>query len=445
MMNRGVRSVVLCASIGLLLAACSDSKTNGPTALGNTADFDATVPTTWFRLAYNLVKTESYSPPRASRAFGYFGVALYEAVVPGMPTYQTLVGQLKGLETLPKATDPPYHWPTVANAALATIMRGLFEGASAATLDSIDELEARFNTDFNTSALKTGEFDRSVAYGQTIGIAILEWSRRDRFGILHNCTGYTPTGLPGHWRVTPPGNSPALEPCWGDLRPFVIDSGSTCDPGPPPTYSETIGSQFMNDVMEVYNTSSRLTKEDTAIAEFWSDGAGQTGTPPGHSIMIATQILEMKQATLESAAETYAKVGMAVADAFIGCWWSKFKWDFIRPISAIHDLVNPNWTPLITTPNFPEYTSGHSAQSAAAAQVLTDLFGPVAFTDHTNDSRDLAPRSFNTFFEFSDEAAISRLYGGIHFRTAIMNGLVQGKCIGQKVSALHFNAALVSQ
>ena len=185
--------------------------------------------------------------------------------------------------------------------------------------------------------------------------------------------------------------------------------------------------------------NAALAPEQEAIARFWSDDPGATVTPPGHSISIATQVLRREQARLALAAETYARVGIAVCDAFVACWHQKYVYNLLRPVTYIRRLVDPAWLPLLVTPPFPEYTSGHSVQSGAAFQVLTDLFGSgYAFTDHTHDDRGLAPRSFASFLAAADEAAISRLYGGIHYRSAIVNGVTQGRCIGAAVSALPF-------
>ena len=180
-----------------------------------------------------------------------------------------------------------------------------------------------------------------------------------------------------------------------------------------------------------------LTDEQRAIAQFWADGTGQTGTPPGHWISILGQVLQTNQMKLDVAAEAYAKVGLSVMDAFICCWHLKYEYSLLRPITYIQSLFDPNWNAFITTPPFPEYTSGHSTQSAAAAQVLTDMFGDMGFTDHTFDGV-YPPRTFDSFWDAAEESAISRLYGGIHYRTAIERGLVQGRDIGTFVSALSF-------
>jgi hypothetical protein len=191
--------------------------------------------------------------------------------------------------------------------------------------------------------------------------------------------------------------------------------------------------------LEVYEVSQALTDEQIIIARFWADDPGQTATPPGHSISILTQILQQEEASLALAAEAYARLGMAVADSFIGCWYTKYVYDLIRPVTHIQQNYEDGWMPVVNTPPFPEYTSGHSVQTAAAATVLTSLFGDeYEFTDHTHDALNLEPRTFTSFTLMAEEAAISRLYGGIHYRAAIEVGVEQGKCIGEQVNAVQF-------
>ncbi|MBK8024686.1 MAG: vanadium-dependent haloperoxidase [Chloroflexi bacterium] len=210
-------------------------------------------------------------------------------------------------------------------------------------------------------------------------------------------------------------------------------------PSAPPDYSEEAQSVFYREAAEVYESTRALTPEQEAIALFWADDPGQTETPPGHSISILTQVLAQEKASLALAAEAYARLGIAVADSFIGCWYAKFQFNLLRPVTYIQSMIDAEWMPPINTPPFPEYTSGHSVQSAASARVLTDLFGEhYAFTDHTHDARGLAARSFSSFAEYAEEAAISRLYGGIHYRAAIDQGMDQGECIGERVSSLQF-------
>jgi hypothetical protein len=394
----------------------------------------------WFDLALDLVRTTpGYSPPVASRAFGCAGLTLYEAVVPGLDGFRSLGAVFQSLGDLPGAgANAAYDWPTVANAALASILRRLFPTAPADRLAAVDALEGRLADRFR-SALPPGIFGRSVRRGEDVAAAVFEWSKTDggHEGYLRNFPPYDPPVGPGLWVRTPPGFLPGLQPTWGSNRCLAIVDGASCTPGDHPPYSEQPSSIFRGEALEVYETANALTSEQEAIARFWSDDPGQTPTPPGHSIAITTQVLRREKASLATAAEAYARVGVAVSDAFVACWYQKYVYNLLRPVTYLRRLFDPGWLPLLVTPPFPEYPSGHSVQSGAAFQVLTDLFGAnYAFVDHTHDNRGLAPRSFRSFFDAAEEAAVSRLYGGIHFRAAIVNGLEQGKCIGRAVSAL---------
>jgi hypothetical protein len=395
------------------------------------------VPVAWFDLAYSLARSEGFSPPVASRVFGYLGVSLYESLVPGMPGYQSLAGQLNGLEALPRPAGSAYHWPTVANSVLAETLSGLVGKDSVAAQESIQALSEKYALEFKQT-LPPGLYERSIDHGQKVGREILEWAAGDGYELYKNCP-YAAASQAGEWQPTPPGYAPPLLPCWGKLRPFIASEDGECTPGSHPIYSQDPQSDFYQEAWEVYEAVNQATPEQIAIVHFWADNPRQTGTPSGHSISILSQILVQKHATLDKAAEAYARVGIAVADSFISCWKTKYEYNLLRPITYIHSVIGDrDWNTLVTTPPFPEYTSGHSVQSAAAAEVLAGLFGEVAFTDHTHDSLGYAPRTFTSFYAFAEEAAVSRLYGGIHYRAAIENGLAQGTCIGQKVNALQF-------
>jgi hypothetical protein len=206
---------------------------------------------------------------------------------------------------------------------------------------------------------------------------------------------------------------------------------------PPPAYSEDQASAFYREALEVYQAVKSLTPEQEAIARFWSDDPMLSPTPPGHWIFIANDILEQQKASLDVSAEVMMRLGVAMADAFIGNWYAKYQYDLLRPVTYIRRVIDPKWEPLLITPPFPEYPSGHSTQSGAAAAVLTAMFGEnFAFTDRTHERDGMAARSFASFDAAAAEAGISRLYGGIHFRTAIDQGLAQGRCIGQHAVAL---------
>lgn len=429
----------------LLLAGCAPA----PTGIAPAADqYQSDLAVAWFDLTLKLVReTPGFSPPVASRALGYLGVALYETVRPGMPGYQSLTGQLNGLDRLPKvAVLARYHWPSAANAALAALVRQLFPTAAPENLALIDTLEAKYAADFRTYV--DGEtYWRSVVWGRSMADAIFTWSKDDggHEGYAKNFPdGFVAPVGQGLWISTPPNYQGALQPYWGANRPFVLSSGGECPAMPPYAYSETTNSRFYYEALEVYLVGMNRTQEQTDIALFWSDDAGRTATPPGHWVSILNQVLLNEDASLDVAAEAYAKLGIAVADAFITCWHTKFQYNVVRPISYIQAFIDPTWdTPDITdpvmTPPFPEYTSGHSVQSGAAALVLTSLFGDsYNFTDNTHAALGLAPRTYPSFQAAAEEAAISRLYGGIHYRAAIEQGLIQGQCVGERVLSLHF-------
>jgi len=399
-------------------------------------EVESTIARAWFARLLDLVReTRGYSPPVAARAFAYVGLAGYEAVVPGVPGYRSMAGHLPGLAVPAAGRNTAYDWGEVANAALATVSRRLFPTTPA---ERIEGLEAA-NVSGLRSALPPGVFDRSEERGRAVAEAVFAWSRGDggHEGYLTNFPPYdVPTG-PGLWTPTPPDYLPPLQPFWGQNRCLAIPSGGAVLPGDHPAYCEEPGSAFHREALEVYETVRDRTPEQDAIARFWSDDPGQTPTPPGHSVSIATQVLEAEQASLAVAADTYLRIGLAVSDAFVACWHEKYRYLLLRPVTYLRRLVDPDWLPPLVTPPFPEYPSGHSVQSGAAFQVLTDLFGDdYSFVDHTHDTRGLPPRAFGSFLEAAEEAALSRLYGGIHFRAAIVNGVEQGRQIGRSVATL---------
>lgn len=445
-------TAVLLAAPVLLLAGCSDHRPTapeddegGPLA----ADHGSAVARAWFELASTLTRTTAgYTPPVAARTFGYAGLALYEALVPGMPGHRSLVGVLNGLAVMPEP-DPgaEYHWPSVANAVLAETMRRFYPTATADGKAAIAALEADRAADFADDADAAGR-EASIAWGRAVAAAVHDYSRSDggHEGWTRNFpASFVPPTGPGLWVPTGAQTVP-MQPFWGTNRPFVLAAGGNPNvavgPNPPPAYSEDPSSAFWAEALEVHDAVDGVTPEQQAIAEFWADDPGLTATPPGHSLSVLTQVLAAEDAPLSLAAEAYAKLGMAVSDAFVSCWYTKFVFNLVRPITYIHDVMgDAAWDTIVATPPFPEYTSGHSVQSGAMAAVMTDLFGDgYAFVDHTHDARvpPLPARAFASFAAAADEAAISRLYGGIHYRAAIEEGVTQGAKVGALVNGLPF-------
>ena len=454
-----MRATALRAALSLLVAASMllPAPAAAQPAAPNTAArpagaYSAAVATEWFQLALLLTQqTPGFSPPVASRALAYLGLALYESVVPGMPQQQSLAGQLNELSSLPWAQpDEPLHWPTVANASLATMTRMMFPTASAENRARIDLLERslplKYGKDFDPITLTPDITNRSESFGKLMAMALMTWARTDggheAWGPLRrNRTTYVPPGGEGQWSATPPKFEPALLPWWGEVRPFALKSASECPAPPPLPYAETAGSAFHKEALEVYQIATAATQEQRQFALYWADDPGKTPTPAGHWVYLTTDLLKGRNATLASAAQTYARLNIAMADAFIAVWHTKYTTNVIRPVTYVQLVIDSNWVPtLMNTPPFPEYPSGHSGQSSAAAAVLAQAFGAdTAFVDNTHNDRGWGPRTFKSFATAADEAALSRLYAGIHFRTGVEGGKVQGRCVANRALALRFD------
>ncbi|TAH20102.1 MAG: phosphatase PAP2 family protein [Cytophagales bacterium] len=430
--------IIACFSFALLLSGCK--KDSDLPSSAEVATFEADLAHAYYQLEFRLIRqTSGFSPPVASRALGYTGVAFYESVVSGMPSYKSLSGKLNGLSDVPQPMkDTEYHWAISANHSLATILKNLFANASAANLAAIDSIKAVYNARYQAT-VSQDVFNRSANYGEQVANKIFDWSKTDggHEGYLKNFpTSYVPPVGEGLWVKT--GASTALQPYWGENRTFLaINASPSLLPLSPPIFSTDPSSPFYREGKEVYDVSKNLTASQREIALFWADDAGKTFTPPGHSISITRQVLIGKKSTMEAAAVAYLKVGIAVVDAFICGWKCKYKYNLMRPVTYVQKAIDPTWTPLLDTPPFPEYISGHSVQSGASAEVLTNLFGDnFQFVDNTHVDRGLAPRTLSSFYAFAQEAAISRLYGGIHFRSGNEEGLKLGTRIGKNINDL---------
>jgi hypothetical protein len=401
---------------------------------------------TWYRLTLELVRhTPTYSPPVASRTFGYLGVTTWEAVALFEPGAHSLGGQLNGLAApnlpLPAGADQA----VVLNAALSAVVNEMFANTGPTGRRALDSIGRRLQAGV-ASGLDRALVAESEALGRALAKHLLGWASSDGGAVITNL------GFPANWPrpETPaqwvPTSTVALQqapllPDWGGLRPFAMAEGAVCPITPPPAYGDGTASPLGLQAAEVQAIRATLTDEERAIARFWSDDPMLSVTPPGHWVSITLQIIRRDALDLRTSADALARVGIAVADAFIGCWREKYRYDLLRPVTWIRRNLDKSWEPLLTTPPFPEYPSGHSVQSAAAATVLTAVFGEdFAFTDETQVADGLPARAFSSFWQAADEAAISRLYGGIHYRAAIEEGLLQGRCIGAYAVALRTGA-----
>lgn len=395
----------------------------------------AAVLDTWLRLTLELIRhTPTYTPPVASRTLAYLGVAAFEALASGDKALRSLARQLNGLTALPgRASGQIHDTGVIVNAVLDRLIHAFFANTGPTGQHALATLTARL-TDQAAAGVAADVVAASRTYGAALAAAVLDWAAGDGGAVIDNLgfpREWTPGAAPGHWVPTSRivlQQAPLL-PGWGKNRTFAMPSGERCTLPPPTAYSEVASSRFHAEAMEVYTISRALSDEQRQIARFWSDDAMLSWTPPGHWIAILNQVVAEKGLGLTAQVEALALLGVAMADAFIACWAAKYRHDTVRPVSYIRKVIDPAWEPLLNTPPFPEYPSGHSVQSAAAASVLTALFGQdYGFTDDSPTPDDVPQRAFAGFWAAADEAAISRLYGGIHFRPAIEAGQDLGRC-----------------
>jgi hypothetical protein len=450
---------------------------------------DAQLVAQWLRSSLAFVRSERLGPPVAARISAYGSLALYEGyAADSRSRLRSVAGQLNGRDRrafLSSAADGPVDGAIVAAAAQQTVLDSLFREGFASTRRTIDSLaRAQISAREEVGVDQTVR-DRSMKYGRSLGAAILAYAASDGFLATRGRPWTPPVGR-GLWvntattdqyvaqllsaesdvvltgnpasaldleRATerwmfanrPKALGPATtlpsfnpvrptEPYWGTLRTFVLRDGDECAPTPPPAYSEATGSAFWRMGKEVYDSVRALTPAKREIALFWADNPVATGTPAFHWISVVNQMIARRQLSADESAELYALTSLAIADAFVGCWREKYRSLVVRPVTYVQRALDPKFTTLLATPPFPEYPSGHSTQSAAAAEVLKALLGDtLAFVDSSQVDIGFAARPFRSFTEARNEVATSRVYAGIHYVPAVVEGITQGECIGRRV------------
>ncbi len=401
--------------------------------LKQTKTFSSDVAIKWMNMQLRIMSSTALPNVAFARPYAYSGIALYEAVEPGMPAYQSLEGQLNGLIGLPETGNGlAYHWPSSANAALAYMNKNMFSTTSASNKTAIDSLENALNIQYQGEE-DAAIINRSILFGKAVAQKVFEWAQTD--GYLHASDAYTAPIGDGLWVRTPPGFAAASTPYWGNLRTIVSGSDDNSQPDAPTSYSTDPSSDFYKMVKQVYDVSQTLNPQQTAGALYWRDIPGVTS--PGHWESILKQVLVNENATLDKAAIGYALTGITLNDACISCWKTKYHYNLIRPITYIRTVLgHTTWKSLLGTPAHPEYSSAHAVLSAATADAMTEVFGDsYSFTDHTYDYLGMSPRSFNSFSAIGEDAGNSRLYAGLHYLASINIGLVQGRKVAANIKS----------
>jgi hypothetical protein len=390
----------------------------------------------------DIMVYDIFSPPVASRVYAYPAIAAYEALIFEHPEQKSLAGQLNDLDAFPQP-DPKaeYNFPLASIQAHITVGKALIFSE-----EKLSEFEEEIKNEFINAGIPEEVYNRSLDFGNKIAQHVLDWASKDSYKESRGFEKYTVTSEPGTWTPTPPAYMAAIEPSWNRVRPFVLDSASQFKPAAPPAYDLSEDSEFYKDLIYVYETSNNLTQEQKAIASFWDCNpfvmhltghvmfATKKISPGGHWMGITSIATKKANADFVKTAEAYALVAISLSDGFISCWDEKFRSKLVRPESVINSHINSDWEPLLQTPPFPEYPSGHSVISSSAATVLTNLFGDnFDFLDTSEEEYGLPARSFESFYQASQEAAVSRLYGGIHYMPAITNGVDQGLRVGNHI------------
>ena len=399
----------------------------------------------WYHYALQAEQeTEGYRGPIAARTYAYAGLAAYEAALPALTEdYLSTAHHFPDLKLPQAAHEDEYYLPALLNGCYSKIFASFFPTAPKYMQDARRKIETKWNLVCN-SKTDPLTYERSKAFGEQIAAAVFEWSVTDSVGHVAYLdpydAGYVPPGGVGNWKPCPAFPQPALLPYWGNVRPFIVEKRDF-PIKPLPTYSADPSSVYYSQALEVYTLNSPLSKENLWIAEFWSDDQpGLTFSPSGRWISIVSQVIEKEQPEIGKTLETYLKTGLALNDAIIACWLYKYHFNLERPETYITRVFDPEWRPVHHTPPFPAYPSGHATIGAAAAEVLTQLFGErYSLTDKSHEGRTEfkgTPRAYHSFYEMAFENAFSRIPLGVHFRMDCEEGMRLGFQVGKEISSL---------
>jgi PAP2 superfamily len=394
-------------------------------------------------LLTQVIIYDVFTPPVASRIYVYSSIAAYEAIRFSQDSTESIAEKLKGFPKMPfPEKGKKYDFALAATKAFFAVVRNI----KVFSVDSLKKYETSTFAMYKETINDDSTYQRSVNFGDTIAARILRRAKADGYLLSRSKPKYLGSNDPGMWRPTPPDYMDGVEWCWNTMKPMVMDSASQFMPPKPPPYNPDTNSVFFKSVKEVYTINKNLTEEQRSIARYWDDNpfvmehsghmmfATKKITPGGHWMGITAIAARQSNADAVKTAKAYALTAIALYDAFISCWDEKYRSHYIRPVTVINEFIERNWHPLLQTPPFPEYTSGHSTITRSAATVLTKIFGDnFAFQD-TSDLRYIGmQRHFDSFIKAADEASISRVYGGIHYRNSVDQGAAEGKRVGDLI------------
>jgi hypothetical protein len=431
-----MKAIVYCALLIATLTACSERKKVDPILAADPGLLHRNEKQLTEVIIYDV-----FSPPVSSRIYAYTSLAAYETMRHADSSYASITDQMNGFGDMPvPQKGQSYNYLLAATKAFFTVAEKI-----TFSLDTLRQYQDKVYADFK-ELLDEETYKNSLAFGELVGKKVLERASKDNYKETRGMPKFLGSQEPGKWRSTPPDYLDAAEPYWYQIKPLVLDSFKQVACPAAPEFSMQKSSAFYKSVDEVYNISTHLTPEQKDIARYWDDNpfviehsghmmyANKKITPVGHWMGITSIACKEKKANAVQASQAYALTSSAMFDAIISCWYTKYQSQHIRPVSVINESIDPQWQPFLQTPPFPEHPSGHSGISAAAATVLTKLFGDNFPFEDTSDLEYIGmKRRFQSFEQAAQEASISRVYGGIHYRTGVEAGVIQGKQVGMLV------------
>lgn len=429
-----MKKILITFIIGLIFSSCT-KRGDYEAIFANPELYSKTV-----GLLTDVITHDIFTPPVASRIYAYSNLAAYEIMTTKSKQYKSLSSKLKGFDSI-ELPDKPI------NTEFSSLLAFLYVGQELTfSKDSTQKIIDNYLELAKSHKMPSELIDDSEKYARKVSNAVLAWSKKDNYKESRSAVKYTVNDNEGRWVPTPPAYMAAVEPKWREIRTVLIDSASQFLPQPPTKFSKDKNSDFYKLALEVYEIGMNPTEEQKAMADFWDCNgfkvnvsghvmfATKAMTPGGHWMGITGIVSHNNKADFEKTVFAYSGVSFAIMDGFIACWNTKFTYDLIRPETYINLYIDNKWGPYLQTPPFPEYSSAHSTISNASASILTNIFGDnTAFIDNTERRWGWPDRKFESVKQAAQEAGHSRMYGGIHYREAFEQGLLEGEKIGEYV------------